>query len=149
MVDNALKTAVEAGDGYNALKAAVEALPRPWQATYFAVVESTQDEARAASRRGAPHRSIFVADYQRAGRGRQGRTWVARPGVALMLSVVFRESAAAAVPWRWTSLASVALAEAIVDLLPALRPDVVLFHAPMADRDGNGVHQPSDVLRSF
>ncbi|MDQ6673020.1 MAG: hypothetical protein M3069_20155, partial [Chloroflexota bacterium] len=76
------------------LAAAVGALPRTWQAHYFAAVESTQDEARAAQRLGAPHRSIFVADYQRAGHGRHGRRWVAGPGVALMLSVVFRDAPA-------------------------------------------------------
>jgi BirA family biotin operon repressor/biotin-[acetyl-CoA-carboxylase] ligase len=106
------------------LGAAVEALPRAWRAHYFAALDSTQNEARAASRHGAPHRSIFVADYQRAGRGRQGRAWLATPGVALMLSVVFRETVAAPIPWRWTSLASVALAEAIEDVLPDLHPAI-------------------------
>jgi BirA family biotin operon repressor/biotin-[acetyl-CoA-carboxylase] ligase len=106
------------------LAAAVEALPPHWHAHYFAVVDSTQDEARAASRSGAPHRSIFVADYQRAGRGRQGRAWVATPGVALLLSVVFRDTAATPIPWRWTSLVSVALAEAIEDILPSLKPAI-------------------------
>jgi BirA family biotin operon repressor/biotin-[acetyl-CoA-carboxylase] ligase len=106
------------------LAAAVDALPRHWHAHYFAAVDSTQDEARAASRLGAQHRSIFVADYQRAGRGRQGRRWIATPGVALMLSAVFRDTAAAPVPWRWTSLASVALAEAIEHILPQLRPAI-------------------------
>jgi BirA family biotin operon repressor/biotin-[acetyl-CoA-carboxylase] ligase len=103
---------------------AVNALPRTWDARYVAVVDSTQDEARATNRQGPRHRSIFVADYQRAGRGRQGRTWVAGPGVALMLSVVFRETTVQPIPWRWTSLASVALAEAIEEILPGLRPAI-------------------------
>src|SRR5579859_3747756 len=107
------------------LAAGVAALPRHWHAHYFAAVDSTQDEARAASRSGAPHRSIFVADYQRAGRGRQGRAWLATPGVALLLSIVFRDSAPTPIPWRWTSLASLALAEAIEHVLPALHPDQV------------------------
>jgi len=106
------------------LAAAVAALPSHWPAHYFDSVDSTQDEARAASRSAAPHRSIFVADYQRAGRGRQGRAWLATPGVALLLSVVFRDAAATPVPWRWTSLASVALAEAIEAILPGLRPAI-------------------------
>jgi BirA family biotin operon repressor/biotin-[acetyl-CoA-carboxylase] ligase len=106
------------------LAAAVKALPANWPTQYFAAVDSTQDEARAATRQGARHRSIFVADYQRAGRGRQGRTWVAGPGVALMVSVVFRDTTPTPMPWRWTSLASVALAEAIEDVLPELRPTI-------------------------
>jgi BirA family biotin operon repressor/biotin-[acetyl-CoA-carboxylase] ligase len=99
---------------------AVQALPHGWHGHYLDVVDSTQDEARAAGERGAPDRSLFVADYQRAGRGRQGRRWLARPGAALMLSMLFREASAAAVPWRWTSLASVSLAQAISDVLPTL-----------------------------
>jgi BirA family biotin operon repressor/biotin-[acetyl-CoA-carboxylase] ligase len=109
---------------HDELAAAVKALPSHWQTHYFAAVDSTQDEARAASRQGARHRSIFVADYQRTGRGRQDRAWVTPPGVALLLSVVFRDTASPPVPWRWTSLASVALAEAIEEILPGLRPAI-------------------------
>jgi BirA family biotin operon repressor/biotin-[acetyl-CoA-carboxylase] ligase len=100
------------------LAAAVLALPENWQGHYFEAVDSTQDEARAAAQRGAPSRSIFVSDFQRAGRGRQGRSWLARPGAALLMSVLFREKSASPLPWRWTSLASVALVEAINELLP-------------------------------
>jgi len=110
-----------ASDG---LAQALEALPPGWRGQYFDVVDSTQDEARAAAHLGAPSRSIFVADYQRAGRGRQGRSWLAGPGDALMLSIVFREFADPPTPWRWTSLASVALAESIEEVLPALTPAI-------------------------
>jgi BirA family biotin operon repressor/biotin-[acetyl-CoA-carboxylase] ligase len=106
------------------LAAAVGRLPAGWRGHYFEAVESTQDEARAAARANAPSRSIFVADYQRAGRGRQGRSWLASPGQALLLSVVFRETSAALVPWRWTNLASVSLVEAIQDLVPQSRPAI-------------------------
>ena len=106
------------------LAEALQALPRHWHAHYFAATDSTQDEARAAARMGAPSQSLFVADFQRAGRGRQGRSWLARPGAALMLSVIFRQSQTALTPWRWTSLASVSLVEAIVNLLPGLTPAI-------------------------
>ena len=85
-----------ASDG---LAEALQALPAAWHARYFDAVESTQDEARAAARLGAPSRAIFVADFQRAGRGRQGRAWVAGPGAALMVSIVFRDSATPPIPW--------------------------------------------------
>ena len=103
------------------LATAVERLPPAWRGTYVAEVDSTQDEARAAARRGAPGRSVFVADHQRAGRGRQGRTWLAAPGTGLLLSVLFREPTLQARPGRWTSVASVALAEAIEQLAPGLK----------------------------
>jgi BirA family transcriptional regulator, biotin operon repressor / biotin---[acetyl-CoA-carboxylase] ligase len=103
------------------LATAIEGLPPAWRGTYFAKVKSTQDEASAAARRGAPGRSLFVADYQRAGRGRRGRAWVAPPGTALLVSVLFREATTQAKPWRWTSLASIALVEAIEQLAPELK----------------------------
>ncbi len=106
------------------LAQSLQMLPPGWHGQYFDIVASTQDEARTAARLGAPSRSIFVADYQRAGRGRQGRSWLAGPGEALMLSVVFRERSPTVVPWRWTSLASVALAEAIRELSPDLTPTI-------------------------
>jgi BirA family biotin operon repressor/biotin-[acetyl-CoA-carboxylase] ligase len=108
----------------NDLAQALQALPPDWHGHYFDVADSTQDEARAAARRGSPSRSIFVADYQRQGRGRQGRVWLAGPGHALMLSIIFRERATLPTPWRWTSLASVALAESIEDVLPGLVPAI-------------------------
>lgn len=110
-----------ASDG---LAEVVHGLSAGWHGHYFEVTRSTQDEARTAARVGAPNRSIFVADYQHAGRGRQGRAWLARPGVALMLSVIFRQSATSPQPWRWTSLASVALVEAIQELAPWLEPAI-------------------------
>src|SRR5438874_1724994 len=107
------------------LASAIAHLPPGWQGQFSEVVESTQDEARAAAAQGAPNRSIFVADFQRAGRGRQGRQWLAQPGVALMLSIVFRDAAGPApVPLRFTTLASVSLAEAIEAVSPGARPAI-------------------------
>jgi BirA family biotin operon repressor/biotin-[acetyl-CoA-carboxylase] ligase len=92
---------------------AVASLPDGWTGRYYASVESTQDEAKVAVRAGAPSRSIFVADFQRAGRGRQGRTWQAPPGASLMASFVFRESHTQPIARRWTSLLAVSLVETI------------------------------------
>lgn len=51
---------------------------------------STNDRARELAGSGAPHGTIVTAGAQSAGRGRQGRTWSAPPGTALLLSVVLR-----------------------------------------------------------
>jgi BirA family biotin operon repressor/biotin-[acetyl-CoA-carboxylase] ligase len=101
------------------LSAALECLPAGWHGRYLAEVTSTQDVARVAARSGAPSRSIFVADYQTAGRGRHGRMWLARPGQALMLSILLRQSGEPR-PWRSTALASVALVGALDALVPRL-----------------------------
>jgi BirA family biotin operon repressor/biotin-[acetyl-CoA-carboxylase] ligase len=52
---------------------------------------STNDRARALAAAGAPHGTLVTADVQTAGRGRQGRTWVAPAGSSLLLSLVLRE----------------------------------------------------------
>lgn len=52
---------------------------------------STNDRARRLAAAGAPHGTLVTADAQTAGRGRQGRTWSAPPGRALLLSVVLRD----------------------------------------------------------
>ncbi len=57
---------------------------------HFAQTDSTNLRAKDAAERGAPHGSLFTADEQTAGRGRQGRTWHAPAGSALLMSVVLR-----------------------------------------------------------
>jgi BirA family biotin operon repressor/biotin-[acetyl-CoA-carboxylase] ligase len=57
------------------------------------LTDSTNERARALAEEGAPHGTIVTADEQTAGRGRQGRTWTAAPGEALLLSVVVRDLA--------------------------------------------------------
>ena len=52
---------------------------------------STNERARALAAAGAPHGTLVTAGFQTAGRGRQGRTWTAPPGRALLLSLVVRE----------------------------------------------------------
>jgi BirA family transcriptional regulator, biotin operon repressor / biotin---[acetyl-CoA-carboxylase] ligase len=52
---------------------------------------STNDRARDLAEAGAPHGTLVTAAEQTAGRGRQGRTWTAPPGSALLLSVVLRD----------------------------------------------------------
>jgi BirA family biotin operon repressor/biotin-[acetyl-CoA-carboxylase] ligase len=58
---------------------------------HFRLVDSTNERARALSERGAPHGTLVTAHAQSAGRGRQGRTWSAPPGKALLCSLVVRE----------------------------------------------------------
>lgn len=54
-------------------------------------VDSTNERAKSLARGGAPHGTIVTADEQTAGRGRQGRTWAARPGSAILTSLIVRE----------------------------------------------------------
>ncbi len=53
--------------------------------------DSTNDRARALAVAGAPHGTLVTAGEQTAGRGRQGRTWSAPAGSALLMSLVVRD----------------------------------------------------------
>jgi BirA family biotin operon repressor/biotin-[acetyl-CoA-carboxylase] ligase len=53
---------------------------------------STSDRARELAAAGAPHGTLVTAAVQTAGRGRQGRTWVAPAGSSLLLSLILRET---------------------------------------------------------
>jgi BirA family biotin operon repressor/biotin-[acetyl-CoA-carboxylase] ligase len=54
--------------------------------------DSTSDRARAIAIAGAPHGTLVTAGEQTAGRGRQGRSWSAPPGRALLASLVLHEA---------------------------------------------------------
>ncbi|HEX3433312.1 MAG TPA: biotin--[acetyl-CoA-carboxylase] ligase [Solirubrobacteraceae bacterium] len=53
-------------------------------------IDSTSDRARELALAGAPHGTLVTADEQTSGRGRQGRSWSAPPGSALLMSLVLR-----------------------------------------------------------
>ena len=54
-------------------------------------IDSTNARARTLALAGAPHGTLVTAGEQLAGRGRQGRTWVAPAGRALLASLVLRD----------------------------------------------------------
>ena len=53
--------------------------------------DSTNERARQLAARGAPHGTLVTASEQTAGRGRQGRTWSAPAGRALLCSLLLRD----------------------------------------------------------
>jgi BirA family transcriptional regulator, biotin operon repressor / biotin---[acetyl-CoA-carboxylase] ligase len=55
------------------------------------LTDSTNARARELALAGAPDGTVVTATEQSAGRGRQGRTWTAPPGRALLLSAIVRE----------------------------------------------------------
>ena len=52
--------------------------------------DSTNDLGRELAASGAPHGTVVTADEQSAGRGRQGRSWIAPAGKALLYSAIVR-----------------------------------------------------------
>jgi BirA family biotin operon repressor/biotin-[acetyl-CoA-carboxylase] ligase len=70
--------------------------------------DSTNARARELARAGAPHGTLVTASAQTAGRGRQGRTWTAPPGRALLMSVLLRD---------WPRLLPLAAAVAVAEVV--------------------------------
>jgi BirA family biotin operon repressor/biotin-[acetyl-CoA-carboxylase] ligase len=84
--------------------------------------DSTNERAHELASAGAPHGTLVTAAEQTAGRGRQGRTWTAPPGRALLLSLVLRVEQPAPVPLA----AGVATAETVGDHARIKWPNDVL-----------------------
>lgn len=58
---------------------------------HLRATDSTNERARALALAGAPHGTLVTAGEQSTGRGRQGRTWSAPAGYALLASLVLRD----------------------------------------------------------
>jgi len=71
-----------------------------WPRLHARRLDSTNTLARALAGAGAPHGTLVTTDEQTSGRGRQGRSWSAPAGQALLCSWVLRE------PGRLVSLAA-------------------------------------------
>ncbi|MGZ4734278.1 MAG: biotin--[acetyl-CoA-carboxylase] ligase [Acidimicrobiia bacterium] len=64
--------------------------PRFGEVRWLDETDSTNRYLLDAARSGASDGLVVVADHQRAGRGRLGRTWTAPPGASLLVSVLLR-----------------------------------------------------------
>ena len=83
---------------------------------YRTEVDSTMEVCHALARAGADPGVVVVADAQTAGRGRQGRSWIAPPCSSLLFSILLRPTLA---PERWPHVMwplAVALQEAIEEV---------------------------------
>ena len=74
------------------------------------LTDSTNERAKLLAAAGAPHGTLVTAAEQAAGRGRQGRTWTAPAGSAVLMSLVLREL---------DELLPLAAAVAVCEALPA------------------------------
>src|SRR5437870_12758350 len=81
-------------------------------------VDSTQSVAFALAERGAPDRTVVVADQQSAGRGRRGRTWRAPAGASLLASILVRPRLPQALLATLSLTTAVATAEALRRVAP-------------------------------
>jgi BirA family transcriptional regulator, biotin operon repressor / biotin---[acetyl-CoA-carboxylase] ligase len=76
---------------------------------------STNVDLVARARDGAPSGSVLIANFQSAGRGRQGRTWSSPAGTGVAVSVLLHPVDVAPVRWGWLPLlAGLGVAEGLL-----------------------------------
>jgi BirA family biotin operon repressor/biotin-[acetyl-CoA-carboxylase] ligase len=83
---------------------------------FFTEVDSTNDHALSLADLDAPEFTAVLADVQRAGRGRRGRTWFSPPGAGMYLSVIVRGDGLDSQLPLLTMAAGVAVAEAVTSV---------------------------------
>jgi BirA family biotin operon repressor/biotin-[acetyl-CoA-carboxylase] ligase len=97
---------------------------------YLPETGSTNDDAARLAEHGAPEGAVVVADWQRAGRGRRGRRWVAPPCTALLFSILLRPRLPPEQLFRITAAGALAVLEAVqtTGLRPQLKwPNDVVY----------------------
>jgi BirA family biotin operon repressor/biotin-[acetyl-CoA-carboxylase] ligase len=115
----------------------------------FRAVGSTNDIVRDWLAEGTPEVCLAIADEQTAGRGREGRTWVAPDGAALLLSLGFRPTwLEPERVWRLAAVASLAMADAAETVadLPAGTIRLKWPNDLVVELPGTGAHKLAGVL---
>jgi BirA family biotin operon repressor/biotin-[acetyl-CoA-carboxylase] ligase len=82
---------------------------------HFRATDSTNARAKELAAAGAPGGLVVTADEQRAGRGRQGRSWFGPPGSSLLYSVLLR-------PFEGDPLLALAVPVAVCEAAEAVAP---------------------------
>ena len=95
--------------------------------------DSTNERARDLAIGGAPHGTLVSAAEQTAGRGRQGRSWVAPAGTALLCSLVVRNP-----PPLLSLIAGVAVCDVTGEGSLLKWPNDVVSIDPLSDANAGG-----------
>ena len=115
----------------------------------FRAVDSTQRVVREWLAGGEPEVCVAVAAYQTAGRGRNGREWVAPPGAALLTSIGFRpDNLAARHAWRLAAIVALAMRDA-AEAVAGLQDGTLWLKWPndiVADAHDGGLHKVAGVI---
>ena len=135
----------------------------PSRLEWVGQVGSTNDVVRDWLRAGTAEVCVAVADEQTAGRGRNGRTWTAPAGTALLCSLGFRPSwLAPDRTWQLAAIVALAMAAAAEDV-SGMEPGTIRLKWPndlviegeagvrkvagvLGETDGLGTSDPRAVI---
>ena len=97
----------------------------PWKDRFHWVEEtgSTNDDLKVLARQGAPHGTVLIADRQRGGHGRMGRSFHSPGGVGIYFSILLRPSCPPGELMHLTCATAVAMCDA-VEASTGLRPGI-------------------------
>ncbi len=112
---------------------------------FHPVTGSTNDDASALARAGAPHGALVLADEQRQGRGRLGRSWFSPPAHNLYFSLILRPRTSPADTGLLTLAAGVAIAEVLG--LGLKWPNDVVYQPAAPGHGGVGADGVSAAVR--
>lgn len=104
-------------------------------------IDSTNERARSLAIAGAPHGTLISAGEQTAGRGRQGRSWVAPPGSALLCSFVLRNP-----PALLSLIAGVAVCDTVGEHARVKWPNDVILERAGSDDLGHANEHRQPLL---
>jgi BirA family biotin operon repressor/biotin-[acetyl-CoA-carboxylase] ligase len=121
---------------------------------HFATTTSTNDVVAGWLAEGTPEVVLATADEQTAGRGRDGRTWQAKPGDALLLRMGFRPTwLDPDRVWRLAAIIALAMADAAEEVAGladgAIRlkwPNDLIVEFEQADSDRRRLAKLAGVL---
>lgn len=112
---------------------------------------STNDEAKRGAKDGAAHLTVWTAESQTAGRGRQGRAWSSPRGENLLFSVLLRINCPPPRVPLVALVAGLAVRDAVAKLVPA-RSDAVKVKWPndvlVSDKKVAGILVESSIQGS-
>ena len=80
---------------------------------WFDTIDSTNTEAKALAKAGAPHGTVLIAGQQTGGRGRMGRSFCSPAGAGVYLSVILRPGCAPEQLMHLTCAAGVAMCQTV------------------------------------
>jgi len=86
---------------------------------YFAEIDSTNRFAFKRAQEGGEEGEVVIAESQRQGKGRMGRSWFSPPFLNLYLSIILKPKLPPAKTPQITLMAAVALAETVQSFLKA------------------------------
>lgn len=112
---------------------------------------STNADLIAAAAAGAPDRTVLLAEYQDAGRGRLARSWVSPPGTGLTVSVLFRPAGVPPSRFGWlpllAGLALLDVVRSLSDVPSGLKWPNDLLLGPQARKAAGILAEVADPVR--